>query len=159
MKRLTAIIILTAMVLTLAACGSKAPAETKAPEGPVDLAALYEKLTAKMAPMVQLDETMMLNFYGIAAADCQQAVVAICEDGMKADEVWLLQAKDADAEKNLAELADLRLKSKADETESYAPDQYAVVQKAELIQRGGYIVMLVSPDVAELKTIVDSAIR
>ena len=77
---------------------------------------------------------------------------------MRADEIWLIKAKDAEALKNIAKLADSRIKAKADESITYSPEQYAVVQKAEIIEKGEYFALIVSPDVSSLKDIVNNSL-
>ena len=100
-----------------------------------------------------------MNFLGIDTADCKQYVVMICADGMRTDEVWLIEAKDADALARLTELAENRLSSKADETVSYAPDQYLVVEKAHLLTNGNYLALLVSPEVDAMKAGFEAAMQ
>lgn len=99
-----------------------------------------------------------MNFLGIDTADCTRYVVSICGDGMRADEVWLIEAKDDASLKRLQELAETRIQAKLDETESYAPDQYAVVQKAELLTKGKYLALLISPEVDVLKAGFEAAV-
>ena len=97
------------------------------------------------------DDATLLNFLGIHAEDCVQYKVAICAEGLRADEVWLIEAKDDAALKSLDDLAQARIQSKLDETESYAPDQYLIVQKAEVLTNGRYLALFISPDVENLK--------
>ena len=51
----------------------------------------------------------MLNYLGISMEDCAQAVVAVTSDGLGADEVWLIQAKDTEALARLQPLARISL--------------------------------------------------
>lgn len=155
MKKFTAFVLVLTLVLSLAACGGSGEAAAKK----VDLAAVYAGYAAFMPDMFQPDNDTMLNFLGIEAADCTQAVVYICADGMRTDEVWLLEAKDAETLEKLKGLAEVRLQAKADETESYAPDQYAVVQKAQLLTNGNYLALLVSPEVDAMKAGFEAAFQ
>lgn len=153
MKKLFSLILALTLLLSLAACGAKEEA------APVDLNALYESFVPSLPDMFQPDEETMLNFLGIDAADCAQYVVSICGNGMQADEVWLIEAKDEEALARLTELAQTRIVAKEDETISYAPDQYAVVQKAELLTNGKYLALLISPDVDTLKAGFEAAMQ
>ena len=125
-------------------------AEQPAEVNGLDLAALYDTLAASMPEMILLDENMMLNFCGIAPEDCVQAVVATCADGLRTDELWLIQAVDADALARLEELAQIRLRMKGEESITYSPEQYAVVEKAQILTDGLYLAVVVSPDVETL---------
>ena len=158
MKKILAILLAAALLLSTAACGAKEPAAeapTTAATEPVntgaDLAAVYENCKAVLPDMFVMDESTMLNFLGIDAADCTQAIVAVSGDGLRADEVWLIEAKDEDALARILDLADVRRTAKEDETISYAPEQYQIVLKGELLTSGLYLAYLVSPDVDTLK--------
>lgn len=155
MKRASVWILVMALLLSLTACGG---AKSAAAE-PVDLNAVYEGMQDTLPEMFVMDETTMLNFLGIRAEDCQQAIAAVSNDGLRADEVWLIEAKDQQALDKLKTLAQTRLEAKADETVLYSPEQYAVVEKAELITQGMYLVLLVSPDVDTLKADVEAAVK
>jgi len=143
----------------------EAPAgqEEQEPEAPaesaVDLEAVYEALVSgtDMPDMIRLDEGMMLDYCGIEAADCRQAVVVICADSLRTDEVWLLEAVSEEAAAALVELAGFRLEMKAEESISYSPEQYEVVQKARLVQNGVYVALLVSPESDAMEEIFGQA--
>ncbi len=163
MKKNLFVLLLAVCMVFAAGCQnnpneSSTPSTTAAQEKPLEMNSLYESMAARMPEMLKLDETMMLNYCGIKAEDCVQAVVAICSDGLKTDEVWLLEATDAEALSRLETLANARLKAKAAESETYSPEQYAVVQKAKVIlSQNKYLIMIVSPDVDALESIYETA--
>lgn len=140
MKKMTALL-LAALMILMAGCGAK-----QEPAAQLDMNAVYESFLPKLPQMLLMDEDMMLNFCGIEAADCAQAVVAVCSDGLRADEIWLLEAKDAKALKELEALAQTRLTRKGEESITYSPEQYAVVQAAHVITAGNYLVMICTPE-------------
>lgn len=146
MKKLLSLILALALAVSLASCGGKAEEAVS-----LDVNALYESYGQYMPDMFFPDEDTMMNFLGINVADCVQYKVAICAEGMRADEVWLMEAKDAAALENLQQLAQTRIEAKLDETVSYAPDQYVVVEKAVVLTQGNYLALLISPDVDALK--------
>lgn len=149
-------IILAALLLTLAGCGTEKAAE---PTEPVDLTALYASWSELLPEMFLVEGDMRLEFFGMDEADYVQAITAVCADGLGADEVWLIQATDAEALERLKQVAENRLSAKADETVDYNPEQYAVVQKAELITAGDYLALLVSPDVEQMKADAEKALK
>lgn len=163
MKKICLLLMIAVLLLSAAACGGaapeekEAPAATVAPAEPVDMQALYDTMVSQMPEMIVLDETMMLNFCGITAGDCTQAVVATCADGLRTDELWLIEAADEAALENLKTLAETRLKQKGEESISYSPEQYAVVEKAQVIANGLYFAVIVSPDVDALAEIYHNA--
>lgn len=171
MKQLTAMILTACMLLCLVACGAKSPAETQnatedalstaqtSAKEPANMEKLYELMAAQMPEMIRMDETTMLNFCGIQAEDCVQVVAAICADGLITDEVWLIEAKDQEALGRLKALAETRLQMKGEESITYSPEQYAVVQEAKVLTKDLYMALIVSPDVDTLEEIFLGAVE
>jgi len=153
MKKFICMIIALCLLLGMAACGSKEQ------DVSLDVAALYEDYQQYLPEMFFPDEATLLNFLGIHAEDCVQYKVAICAEGLRADEVWLIEAKDDAALETLTNLANARIQSKLDETVTYAPDPYVVVEKAQTLENGLYLALLISPDVDALKAGFEAAFQ
>ena len=151
MKKFIAIV-LAVLVLCLAGCGGKDQTVNV-----IDVEAVYSSMESVLLEMLPMVEAMMLNFCGIKAEQCKQVVVAVCSDGLRADEVWLIEAADEAALEALKGLADGRLTRKGEESITYSPEQYEVVKKAEVITAGNYLAVLVSPDVDALVKIFNEA--
>lgn len=177
MKRLIALVL--CLMLCLAGCGGEqdpttapttaptaapttAPTTvpTTAPTTPatVDLKALFDACKAQMPEMIDLDAGLMLDYCGIREADCVKAYVAVCADGLLTDELWIIEAVDATSMQNLLDMVKARLEAKGEESVTYSPAQYAVVQKAVTITHGNYLALLVSPDVDALKATVNQTL-
>lgn len=154
MKKVFSLVLALLLVLSMTACGGKEE-ETVS----VDVNALYESYSEYMPDMFYPDEATLLSFLGIHVEDCAQYKVAICAEGMRSDEVWLIEATDEAALENLLQVAQTRIEAKLDETVSYAPDQYAVVEKAELLTNGLYLALLISPEVDTLKAGFEAAFQ
>ena len=135
-RALAAFLILTSLV----GCGSTA-AET------ADMNGIYQQMTAAegMPEMLVVPAEKAVTFFGIAQEDCAQAVTAICQNSLRADEIWLVEALDAAAAGRIAALARTRLEQKSSELKSYAPEQYEIVQNAKLIESGRCVALIVSP--------------
>ena len=153
MKKMIALV-LAVMMLCLTGCGKDAGADVQ-----MDVQSVYDSMVPVLPEMLPMDEMMMLNFCGIQADMCQQAVVSVCFDGLRADEIWLIEAKDADTLKELEALAQSRLTRKGEESITYSPEQYEVVQAAEVITAGNYLAVIVSPDVQDLVEIFNQAAK
>lgn len=145
MKKIFATLLSACLLLSLVACGG-------GEEKTMDMASTYEKLTqaAQLPDMLELPEDLILDLCGIKAEDVNQCKVVICEDSLRTDEIWLVEAKDEEGAKTIEALAQNRLKAKAEESITYSPEQYAVVEKAQLIRTGRFVALLVSPDVEAL---------
>lgn len=157
MKKIIAAIL---TVLLLCGCGAQTAAPTDAvPAEPVDMQALYAQLEAVGMPnMLELDETMRLNIYGIRAEDVKQVKVMICTDGLRADEFWLIEAVDEAAAQKLKGLAENRVKQKDAESITYSPEQNVIVKKSVVETVGRYVYFICSPDVEAMTDIVRTAL-
>lgn len=154
MKKIIALLLAT--VFVLCGCGGQSADE---PPVNVDVAELYTKLEAVGMPeMVDINADMMLSLYGIEQADVKQAKVTVCSDGLRADEVWLIEAVDADAAARLKTLAQNRLSQKDAESVTYSPEQNAIVKKALLQVEGNYLFFITSPDVDRMTGVVNDAL-
>lgn len=153
MKKNISLILALVMVLSLAACGGKEQAPS------VDLNNLYESYGDYLPEMFYMDESTMMDFLGIDVADCTQFKIAVCAEGMRSDEVWLIEAKDQAALERLRQLAQVRIEAKLDETITYAPDQYVVIEKAQVLENGLYLALLISPDVETMKAGFEAAFQ
>lgn len=153
MKKWICSLLLVTMLLGMTACGGeKAPAK-------VELQPVYEGFQAVLPEMMVLNPDDMLNFFGIQTEDCAQVITAICADGLAADEVWLIQAKDADGLARLEALANARIADKIAETENYLPDQYVIVKQGQIVVKGLYLALLVSPEVETMKSQFEAAVQ
>ena len=151
MKKIIALILAFCLSTALVACGQSTPTEPVA-SVELEMTQVYAGLeeAVQLPEMIAMDEILMLDYCGIKAEDVKQAVVVICADSLRTDEIWLLEAVDAAALARLQKLVDNRLQTKAEESITYSPEQYAVVEKAQCIVAGNYLALLVSPDVEAL---------
>lgn len=155
-----ACILIALMLLMLAGCGAESTPET-VPAEPVvlNMQEIYDSMTAveNMPEMLPLDADMQMNFCGIDPADCAQAAVAICGNSLRTDEIWLIEAVDEAALERIQAAAQTRLTAKGEESITYSPEQYAIVQKAVMMTQDNYFALLVSPDVETLADLFRTA--
>jgi len=159
-------LLLAILLLTLAGCGGEAepsdivPAETApAASAVLDLQAIYDSMIAveNVPEMLPLEADMQMNFCGIDPNDCVTSLVSICANSLRADEIWLIEAKDADALARIQVAAQTRITAKDEESATYSPEQNAIVKKAVTFSTGNYFMMVVSPDVDTLASLFRSA--
>lgn len=154
MKKMISLMLALVLVLSMTACGDQQQAAAK-----VDVKTLYEGWSQYMPEMFFPDEDTMLNFLGIHSEDCAQYQVALCAEGLQVDEVWLIEAVDEAALERLRNLAQVRIQAKLDETETYVPEQFLIVEKAEVLTNGLYLALLISPNAADLKAEFEAAFQ
>ena len=133
MKRYIAFL-LAVLMLCLAGCGNKAASVE------MDVESVYEEMEGTLPEMVIMDEKTMLNFCGIEAEMCNQVVVAVCADGLRADEIWLIEAADEeDFNKFIATCKDLSFYDTG-ETPVYG-DKIICLSTCEYTLENGRLVM------------------
>lgn len=153
MKRRISLLLVLVFMLGMTACGGKNVKD-------VNMEELYQQLLETMPEMILIEDAdMRLNLMGIQEGDCVQVVTAVCADGLRTDEVWLIEAKDAAALERITTLAENRLVAKVEESITYSPEQYAIVQKAVTVTEGLYFALVVSPDVDALKASVEASVK
>ena len=166
MKKIMSILLIAITLLSLTACQNGDPASTPAVPGTTTtagsgnnnnngepktlvLADTYNAIIANadMPEMMRVDEDLLMDLYGIKAEQYKQVEVYLCFNSLRADEIWLIEAANADALAQLKQLAENRLTAKDEESLTYSPEQNAVVKKAHLATYGNYLVMIVTPNV------------
>lgn len=145
MKKTVILLLAVLMLAGLCACGEDSPA---APDMQERFEALQQ---VEGTPEMMVVPPERCDFlFGIVQEDCAQQVVAICQDSLRADEYWLIEAVDSAAADRIEALAKTRLEQKAAELESYLPEQFEVVQQAQLLRQGNCVILLVSPQAEAL---------
>lgn len=154
MKTMRITALLLAAALLLSACGAGGTAQS-AP----DMEALYGQLeeSAALPEMAAVSEKRREAVFGIESADCVQAVTKISGDGVRADEIWLIEAADEAAAGRIEALAQTRVEQLARELRDYLPEQYAVVRQAKVLRSGRLVALLISPEAETMEALVRAA--
>ena len=148
MKKVLTLLAVILLAGTLCACGERSEATLSA-----DLDALYEQLLGSaedLPEMVAVPESKISKLFGLEPEDCNQLVISLCSESVRADEIWMIEAKDDSAADRAEALAEARLEQRRDEMKNYLPDQYAVLQQAKLVRRGRFVALFVSPEAADM---------
>lgn len=151
-KRILCAALILALLCCLPACGGQ--------KAPADLERLYSELTAlgDKPEMIRLADKKLQRSTGVDPAVCPQAIVAVCGDGLRVDEIWLIQAADEASAEEIQALAESRAAQICSETENYLPDQYAVARDARTLRIGSYVGFFLSPAAAEMESAFRKAV-
>ena len=143
--------VLLILTLLLPGCAEK-EAEVKS----YDFSKVYPAMTEinDLPEMLLLPADKAELLYGIDPEICRQEFLAICQDSLRADEIWLIEAVDNNSAGRIEEFAKMHIEQKSKELKNYLPDQYNVMQKAKLIRNGNYVILLISPAVNELAALL-----
>ncbi len=169
LKKVLAILLCVTTLLTLCACGPKDDvnepstdevnqvADSDSDNATVDLKKIFDDCVALMPEMYPLDSDKMYNSYGVNPEDYVECYAAISADGMLADEIWIIKAKDADALKRIQDAAKNRIQAKDEESITYSPEQNKIVKASETITIGEYFAFICSPDVDKIVKVCNDA--
>ena len=154
-RKLFLAVLLLGALLLLVGCGGKQEAKS------ADLQKLYDELLAlpDMPEMLPLTEKRIRNYYGIDPDVCPQALLAVCSDGLRVDENWLVETGSEDAAKALIETAKSRIEQLCTETENYLPDQYVVAKDGRTVQIGSSMALFISPQAETMVKLFQEAFR
>ena len=165
MKMTKWIAVMLAMIclLSLCACGETEATKEgeKEAEINIDLGALKDQMISdlEITDSVEVATDMLLDLYGIEADDVASSACFMTMDGVFPDEVIMIEAKDADAAKRVAEKLDARLESVKKQSESYDADNYALAQKCSVETKGVYVTLFLSPKYAEMTELFNEAAK
>lgn len=144
--------LLLLLALLLPGCGSKSA-------GTADLQQVYDgiKSRVELPEMLALNEQRIRNYYGIDPASCRQCILAVSDDGLRVDEIWLIEAGDEKAAEALLATARSRIEQVCRETQDYLPEQYAVAKDAQALRVGSSVALFISPDAKEMAELFTKA--
>ncbi len=156
-KRFSVLLLALALVFALAACGGNKDKEPVK----VDLAAFAQTLTEKyeisgflerMDPEdADMGATMIDNtFPGLREMDLEQMEIYLCMVSFNTGEFSLVEAKNADDAKAVADLFQTRIDSMTEEGMNY-PDTIENWQNnAKIVTNGNYVMLVCSADSAAI---------
>lgn len=124
-----------------------------------DLNALRDKMIADFGAVdpVKFESELLLDLYGIAAADVAESACYMTMDGVFPDEIVMIKASSADAAARISAALETRLSEVKLQSESYDPDNYALAQKCKVASRDLYVTLFLSPNFDLMTQLFNSA--
>ncbi len=89
--------------------------------------------------------------YGLSSTDYEGVLLYTSVSGMSADEILLVKVKDRSQLEELTEKIEERRESRINDFSGYAPEEAAVMENAELITKGLYVLFLPYSEADEVK--------
>ena len=152
--RLFALILSGVIALSLlTACGGK-KTETK----DVDLSQLWSSMEEglELPMMMELDDDALDFLYGMDAADLESYVGRIPMMNVHATEFFMAKVKDGKMDDVKAAL-EARQAALEQQWSMYLPDQYALVQNAQLVINGNYVLFCISEEADSVVSLFNDA--
>ncbi len=158
MRKIAAIII--CMMLAVLACGCSNDSSTASLNSDEGLKAIMQsikdQITLSDDMMTVSDSSKLLDYYGIDSATVKDFQVMMNSSGVEQDEIVMIEAVDEDSAKTISEKLNARLEDKKNQMKNYLPDQYAMLQKCSVEQKGLYVYMFLSDDAKTMESIFNS---
>lgn len=133
-------ICLAAAVLLFAGCGSRGTKE-------LDLDAFAKQVIETVSyddDMVALSETVLPDYYDLSFEGFEKAVVYASGSGATANELAIIQVKDADALGRAKEAVERRKANLTANYQDYIPAEIARIDGAIVVEEGRYLLFSIS---------------
>ena len=154
-KKLSGLLCAVTLSLTLFACGGDPAAKT------ADLNQVLAQIEsqATLGDMVTYSPDDLKAAYGIDAADVKQSVAKVASDGLKADEIIMIEAVDDAAAKRIEEKLQTHYEAKSNENITYNPEQYAMIQTCSVKRNGNFVTLFLSADADKMTSAFEAAFQ
>lgn len=96
--------------------------------------------------LVKQDARALKRYYGLNSADYEGFMYYSAEFSISALEVLLVEVKTDQQVQEVRDAVEERLESRRNTFEGYAPEQAQLIEQAQLLVRGRFIFLAVSPD-------------
>ena len=144
--------------LAICMCCFASCAKTQAPP----LSDVYESLqnVTDMPEMTVMPDALIETLFGFNLSDFEEYVFAEAADpAVNADTIILIKLADGADSNTVCETLDGYLKSVADNTQSYSPENYAKTKGNAVCVLGDYVYLIITSKYHEARVIVDNALH
>ncbi|MFM1654205.1 DUF4358 domain-containing protein [Brevibacillus sp. B_LB10_24] len=124
-----------------------------------------QEVGEKISQAVPLDEMKrgdgdkLQKLYHINAEEVEDFLLYLAPSNVKADEVLVVKVKDANQAEEINDSIMKRVDAQEKKFRDYLPDEYAFIENHIVKTKGNYILFAVSPDVDQIETAFDKALK
>lgn len=139
---------------------TEAPEEESA-EGEAEtlsIAEVYEKIGAEVSLQSPecMDDDFISNYYGLDTALLEEYVFSISSDAAQAETVIIAKVKDVSDTEAVAESLQSVMEDKKAEMENYIPEQFAIVEKSEVVIEDNYVWLVISENKDSITSVIEN---
>lgn len=156
MKKRNLLILFLLMLLVFSACNNNKKEDLE-----IDLPELLETMeeASKWEGMMNIGKKHLTNLYAIDEDEVTAFIGVMKTDGISADEIIIIEAKDAKSAEDLEKKLQTRLDAKATEAKDYLPEEYKVIEEAEILRKDKFLTLIVATNAEELADIFKEAVK
>lgn len=99
------------------------------------------------------------KYYQVSNDDVKQFAAEINSDSNAPVEIVLVEAKDSDAAKNIAEKLDAHLKSNINQYASYSKENKAMAEKCKVTNENNFVTLIMAEDAEGMLNIFNDSVK
>lgn len=140
--------------------GAEQPAEEElsdAGEAVPSVEEVYQKIEQEVSLQSPacMDEDFISNYYGMDTGALEEYVFSISEDAAQAETVIIMRVKDAADAEEIADSLQAVVEEKKAEMENYIPEQFAIVEKSEVVIKDNYVWLVISENENAITDVIE----
>lgn len=105
-----------------------------------------------------MDGEFIENYYGIDTSVLEEYVFSMSEDAAQAETVIIIKVKEKEDMAGIAECLQTVVEEKKNEMENYIPEQFAIVEKSEVVEKDNCIWLVISENAEAITDIIESGL-
>lgn len=150
MKKLMIVLLLAAMLFTLASCGNKSaePAVSTLEMPLYDLVTRHVPGAAEMANLPLMD---LEDIIGIESSEYTEAVY-LQSTALEGGEAVVVRAVNSEAVQGIVSMLNNYLQRRMEETQNYVPETYKLLQETSVQHKNNTVALIVTEKAAEITT-------
>ncbi|KPV61363.1 hypothetical protein QJ48_00055 [Paenibacillus sp. A3] len=155
------VILLLAITVVFAAVMSGCSGKQEGVRNDVTAGELGQRLkqAVKLDELKQRDKEALQRLYRLGDDEVEDFVLYTAASNVKADEVAVIQAKDAAQAERVKQNVSKRIDAQTAKFKDYRPEEYGLIQKHVLKRDGCFVLFAVSKDADRLEQVFDDALR
>lgn len=121
---------------------------------------IYDQIQAgvELVSPMEMEEEYITNYYDFDMSAMEDYVFSISEAAISAETVIIVKLADASKADEITSKINYVVEEKKSEMENYLPDQYDIVCKSKVQQKGNFVWLVISEKDEEINKIIESCI-
>ncbi|KGM96897.1 hypothetical protein Z968_05235 [Clostridium novyi A str. 4552] len=112
-----------------------------------------------LSKMKQGDNSKLEKLYKIKPGEVEEFVLYTAPSNIKADEIAVIKVKGSSKIEDVKGKIEKRIKKQTASFKDYLPEEYALMEKHVLKEKGNYIIFVVSKDVDKIEKAIDESFK
>ncbi|XOK58305.1 DUF4358 domain-containing protein [Paenibacillus elgii] len=154
------LILLLAITVVFAAVMTGCSGKPEGERSEVTIGELAQRLkqAVKLEELKQRDKETLKRLYRLGDDEIEDFVLYTAASNVKADEVAVIQAKDAAQAERVKQIVSKRIDAQTAKFKDYRPVEYGLIQKHVLKREGRFVLFAVSKDADRIEQVFDEAL-